>query len=128
MSNDISEVPMSYNKYNNDTNKSNILLDAKTSDGFISIPTKLGTNKVKFDSITDKYIEDKDISIKDKDYNTFIYGEKLNILDKSKIKEGYKDVNFNIIDYDKDGKYNYFIISYEVEGIGGYFGIKIKNS
>ena len=123
----MSITPPSYNKYNNDTDKSSILLDNKTSDGYISIPMKLDTSNIKFDSNTDKYIEDKDINIKDKEYNTFIYGEKLNILDKSKVKEGYKEVNFNIIDNYKDVEYNYFIVSYEVEGIGGYFGIKIKN-
>lgn len=125
--NDVSITPPSYNKYNNDTDKSSVLLDNKTSDGYISIPMKLDTSNIKFDSNTDKYIEDRDINIKDKEYNTFIYGEKLNILDKSKVKEGYKEVNFNIIDNYKDVEYNYFIVSYEVEGIGGYFGIKIKN-
>lgn len=125
--NDVSITPPSYNKYNNDTDKSSVLLDNKTSDGYISIPMKLDTSNIKFDSNTDKYIEEKDINIKDKEYNTFIYGEKLNILDKSKVKEGYKEVNFNIIDNYKDKNYDYFIVSYEVEGIGGYFGIKIKN-
>ena len=123
--NDVSITPPSYNKYNNDTDKSSVLLDNKTSDGYISIPMKLDTSNI--NSNTDKYIEDRDINIKDKEYNTFIYGEKLNILDKSKVKEGYKEVNFNIIDNYKDVEYNYFIVSYEVEGIGGYFGIKIKN-
>ena len=126
-SNEVSLTPLNYNRYNNDITKSNILLDNITSDGYISIPIDLGKNNITFDSNTDKYIEDKDISIKDKDYNAFIYGEKLNILDKTKIKEGYKEVNFNIIDNYKDADYDYFIVSYEVEGIGGYFGIKIKN-
>ena len=125
--NEVSLTPLNYNRYNNDTDKSSILLDNQTSDGYISIPTELDTNNIKFDSSTDKYIEDKDINIQNKTYNTFIYGEKLNILDKKKVKEGYKEVNFNIIDNYKDAEYNYFIISYEVEGIGGYFGIKIKN-
>lgn len=126
MNNNVSEKPSVYNKYNNDNSESHILIDDTAADGYVSIPVDLMLSSIHLRSDVDKYIDDNGIKINDKEYNDFIYGEKLNILDNTKVKEGYKDVNFSIIDYIEDAKYNYFIVSYEVEGIGGYFGIKIE--
>jgi len=126
-----------YNRYNFTVNKennieSNLLIDNELADGYISIPIKQFLSDFKYTSKLDPltYSDEsmlQELKINDKNYNIFIYGEQLNLLDNIDLEDGEKEVNFKVLDYYEQGSDNYFIVSYEVEGIGGYFGINIKD-
>lgn len=121
-----------YNKYNF-KNSGEVLLDNSIADGYVSVPINVNGTKMEMDTDVDEdlYTESKPsqlMKIHNNVYNPFIYGEKLNISNKKNIKDGFKQVKFRLLDYMEGSKNTYFIVSYNVEGIGGYFGIQIPKS
>ena len=132
---DYNSLPYSRYNYERDEENnvvSNILIDEELGDAFIGIPVEQLISEIKFTSDLDpmSYMENltytQEVEIDSVKYNTFLYGEQLNILDNINIQEGLAEVNFEILDYYKDKETSYFIISYRMKGIGGYFGVQIN--
>lgn len=126
-----------YNKYNfkwvDNNIESIILVDNELGDVYISIPVQLGTTEMHMNTDVDPatYFDKKPnqtLNFDDVEYNPFIYGETLDIKSEYKIEEGYKSVEFKLLDYKQTEDYDYFIIFYTVDEVGGYFGLRMEKT
>ena len=104
-----------YNKYNM-TKDNSVLIDNALAGGYISIPKKVVTltSEVSSDISTE---EDAEVKIDDEEYNIFIQGI-------GEVVSGKATVEFKLVDYFSSSEYNYYIVSYNVGKLGGYFGFK----
>ena len=118
-----------YNRYNLEINEEeaqgNLVIDNSLGDSYISMPLDI-VEEMTTPVNSSLYSNDEQLIIfNNNNYGPFIYGE--NIYSKYEIEEGYKTVNFNILDYKNIDGVDYFIVFYSMEDVGGYFGIQINN-